>query len=64
MPLKLFLEKLFVGVSEPVLDVLKQGRELQELLDAVVVVLVHLVDQLLQAGVDDVELLIAFLIHQ
>ena len=47
------------------LNVLKQGGELQQLLDAVVVVAVHLVGQLLQPIVDDRELFDCFavLIH-
>ena len=63
MLFQLLVEKLFVGVSEPVLDVLQQGGALQQFLHAGIVVLVHLVHQLLQAHVDHVELLMAFVIH-
>ena len=63
MLFQLLVEQRFMGVSEPVLDVLQQGGALQQFLHTGIVVLVHLVHQLLQPVIDHVELLMAFVIH-
>ena len=63
MLFQLLVEQPFIGVHAPMLHVLQQGSALQQFLHTGIVILVHLVHQLLQAHVDHVELLIAFVIH-